>query len=591
MKRKSRVSIPILFLSIGGSILFSGCKRIPENDKNSILVTSLKSEPNTLHPVCGFPSGGRLLVFDYTQKTLTRTDLRTLDQIPLLVKSLAQISPDGKEFTYELRNDVKWDDGSPLTVDDVIFTMKVTKCPLTNDPGVRPVYDNILDIVKDPADPQKFRMIAKEVYFLNKYLFDELYLVEKKHWDPTGVLDKISIADLDAKNAQGQSSFDGNKYPGLAEWMNKFNEGTNGHDLKKLTGLGPYEVTDWKKGTSLTLTRKNNWWGEKDTSAYSRAYPAQIVIKIIPDDQARYLALKNQSLDVDFWLFTNSFEKLKGNKDFNDHYYSGITDQFSYNVITINTRPDGIEHARLFEDRNVRRAVALLTPVDELNNTMMKGMGTRQASFIQPIFKNYYNDTLKLLHYDLERAKKLLHDAGWQDTDGDNVLDKMIDGKKVRFEFRFTYNSTDPANRDVALMIKDAMYKAGVKLIPDPVDQGEIIKRQAKHNFDMALTGLSGGSVPDDPAQFLDSKSWPNGDNWTGFGNAETDALIDQTNKVTDESQRIAAMKKLQEKVYEEQPFIYLYSVKRKIVISKKFSNPGMYIERPGVMLNNLKLK
>ena len=574
---------------VGAAFIFlaslSSCRNSTRNEKDNIVVTSWVSQPSTLHPVCGIPSSARVLVFEYTQKTLTRTDLRTLQQIPLLVKSLAEVSPDGKSFSYTLRDDVKWDDGSPLTVDDVIFTMKATKCPLADDALIRSTYDNVKDIVKDPANPLKFTMLAKNLYFYNKYIFNELYIIEKKHWDSAGVLDKVSIPGMD------DPKFDAGRYPGLADWMKGFNDGANGHDAKKLQGLGAYAVTDWTPNTSITLTRKNNWWGQNDTSIYNKAYPSKIIIKIIANDQSRYLAVLNHSLDADVWLFTDSYLKLKADKDFNDHYYYGTTDQVACNVICLNTRPDGTKHLPYFTDRRVRWAMAYLTPVDEMNSTIVKGMATRQASFIQPLFKKIYNDTLKLIPFDVDKAKQLLTEAGWVDTDGDNIRDKKINGKKVQLAFNLAYSAT-PTNKEYVLMIKDAMYKAGVSVALDPMAQGKLQEEASNHDFDMMLSAFSSGAVPDDPGQLFDTKNWANnGSNFTGFGNDESDSLIARSNRELDDNKRAAMLKKLQAMVYEQQSTIYLYGIKRKIVVSKKYEQPGMYIERPGVMLNALKLK
>ncbi len=566
-------------------IFFNGCKNSSNNDKNNIVVTSWPSQPTTLSPICGNPSSARILVFEYTQKTLTRTDLRTLQQIPILVKSLAEVSPNEKSFTYTLRDDVKWDDGSPLTVDDVIFTMKVAKCPLTDDAMVRSTYDNVKDIVKDPGNPLKFTMIAKDLYYYNKYMFNELYITEKKHWDSAGVLDKISIPDMD------DPKFEGTKYTGLGDWMKNFNDGANGHDVKKLCGLGAYAVSEWTANSSITLTKKDNWWGANDSSAYNKAYPSKIVIKIIPNDQSRYMAVLNHTIDAEMWLFTDSYLKLTASKDFNDHYYSGTTDQVTCNLLFLNTRPDEKSHAALFTDKNVRRAMAYLTPVDEMNKTIVKGMATRQASFLQPLFKKFYNDTLKLIPFDIDKANELLTKAGWVDSDGDNIRDKKINGKKVQFSFKLTYAAT-PTNKEYVLMMKDAMYKAGIDLQPDPVDMGALQARAAAHDFDMVLTAISAGAVPDDPGQLFDTKNWANnGSNFSGFGNASTDSLIAKSNRETHDDKRAVLLKKLQADIYDEQPIIFLYGLKRKIVISKKFETPGMYVERPGVMLNDLKLK
>ena len=92
--------------------------------------------------------------------------------------------------------------------------------------------------------------------------------------------------------------------------------------------------------------------------------------------------------------------------------------------------------------------------------------------------------------------------------------------------------------------------------------------------------------------QLFDTRNWANhGSNFTGFGNANTDSLIEQSNRQIDDDKRAVLLKKLQAIVYDQQPIIYLYRIKRKVIISKKYENPGMYVERPGVMLNDLKLK
>ena len=103
--------------------------------------------------------------------------------------------------------------------------------------------------------------------------------------------------------------------------------------------------------------------------------------------------------------------------------------------------------------------MAYLVPDDQLIETIASGHGIRQASIVQPVNKEFYNDTLALIPFDIEKAKQLLTAAGWVDTDSDNIRDKMINGKKVPFRFQFTYRASE-SNKQMALMIKDAMYKA-----------------------------------------------------------------------------------------------------------------------------------
>ena len=87
------------------------------------------------------------------------------------------------------------------------------------------------------------------------------------------------------------------------------------------------------------------------------------------------------------------------------------------------------------------------------------------------------------------------------------------------------------------------------------------------------------------------TSSWvTKGSNFCGFGDAESDALIEEANLTLDADIHRNALLKLQAKIYTDQPYVFLYSTKRKFAIHKRFANRGMYYERPGVMLQNLKL-
>lgn len=553
------------------------------NYAENIVIAQLQSDPPSLH-ACNASNGPAQYIFQYTQRTLTRIDMRTLQQIPVLVKALPSVSDDGKIYTFTLRDDVKWDDGTSLSVDDIIFTVKANKCPLTDNAEQRSVYDNILDIQPDAADSNVFHVLTKAAYYKNPNLFDEMNILQEKIWDPSRNLSAVTIPQLDAHD------FNAASYLGIQEWAQNFNKGENGHNPDKLVGLGPYKVTQWLAGTTITLEKKSKWWGKNDTSIYNICYPEKIVFFEIADDPAIAVALKNKTLDVVTFISAAELKKLRASDSFNLNYYSGFTDMYGYNYIGINMKPEG-KRPPLFTDKRVRRALAYLVPVEDLINTIAEGNGIRQASFIQPVNKEYYNDTLPLIPFDIEKAEQLLKEAGWVDTDGDNIRDKVIKGKKIPFTFYFTYRNTE-TNKQMALMIKDAMSKAGINLIPDPVDGNVVFKKMLSHDYDLILSAWSGSAIPEDPEQIFHTANWANhGYNFTGFGNALTDSLIRKSNLSLDKKDRIHYLKLLQAKVYEEQPYIFTYAVKRKIIISKRFEKPGMYAERPGVILNALKLK
>jgi peptide/nickel transport system substrate-binding protein len=192
---------------------------------------------------------------------------------------------------------------------------------------------------------------------------------------------------------------------------------------------------------------------------------------------------------------------------------------------------------------------------------------------------------------DVEKAKELLDQAGWKDTDGDNIRDKMVDGKKVKFSFDMMYMNSSPIFNDIVKMMSDEVRKAGVEMNPRPQEFVRFYELMALHDFDMALAAWNGSFFTDDYKQIWHSSAWGNGgSNYVGFGNPESDQLIDEIRGTTNDSLRIGMEKRLQKIVYDEQPCIFLFTTFAKVVIHKRFDNNDMYYEKPGIWLSNLRL-
>jgi ABC-type transport system substrate-binding protein len=511
-------------------------------------------------------------------------DLEKLEAVPFLIKHMPIPSTDGYEYTYELIDGVKWDDGSPLTVDDVIFTTKIQVAPLTNNTQIKGIYNSVIESVKkDPSNPNKFVLRTKILHVSNMDIYGEIYIQQKKFWDSKGVLDNYTFEQINDPNHQPSEE--------IANWFNAFNNGDNSYKPEKLVGLGPYQITEFVVGSYITLTKKKNWYGANSTDLYDKAYPEKIIFKIISDDAAAYLAIKNQQIDVSTYLGTTKLLKLKNIDYFNENYNAEFMPQYSYAYIGLNMKPDGIEFKPFFVDKRVRRAMAHLVPVKEIIDVINKGKAIRQVAHISPLQKAYNTD-LPLIDLDIEKAKKLLDEAGWIDTDGDNIRDKEFNGKKVSFSFKLSYISGASTTKELILMIKETMYKAGIDAVPTPMDFTLFYKNAYDHKFDAMAGGWGGSASYSDPVQIWHTESWANkGSNFTGFGDAESDSLIRLGNTSLDPEKHIAAIKALQKKIYDEQPYVFLYSKTRNIAIHKRFDNANMYNERPGVILGNLSLK
>lgn len=570
-----------LLITLFVSTILISCVKERDLSQNTV-IAHITIQPDGLHPF-NDNSTIRSYIFNYTQKTLIKLDIESLEYIPLLVKNMPAASADNLSFEYEIKQGVLWDDGTELNAEDVAFSVKLMLCPLTNNAQIRSNYSTVIKSIElDPSNPMKFTMHAQNVHWDNKFIFSELYMVQKSLWDPNGVLDNVTFAELLSENFKETTV--------LSDFFNSYNNADNSYKPHKLLGLGAYQVTQWEASQYITIEKKENWWGAEDASVYNKAYPDKIIFKIITEDASSYLALKNQEIDVTTRIGTVKLMKLQEREYFNNNYDSDFLDQYSFSYMGLNMKPDGIKQKPFFVDQKVRRAMAYLIPIDEIIEVMIHGKGSRQASLISPL-KSTYNDTLKLIPLDIEKAKELLTEAGWVDTDKDNIRDKMINGVRIPFSFKLSYMSS-PISKEIVLMIKESLYKAGVVAEPTPMDFTLFYKNAMDHNFDGMMGGWGGSASYSNPMQLWHTSSWvTKGSNFCGFGDAESDALIEEANLTLDKEKHDNALLKLQAKVYEDQPYVFLYATKRKFAIHKRFNNRGMYNERPGVMLQNLDLK
>ena len=564
-------------------VLFAlhSCVDTRDLSKN-IVISHILSNPDGLHPF-NDNSVMRSFIFQYTQKSLVKLDLESLEYIPSLAKSMPKISEDGLRFEYELREDIRWDDGSQVTAKDVEFTTKLQLCPLTDNAQIRGNYTSVIkDIELDPTNPLKFTMVAFGKNVTSKSIFSEVWIQQQSHWDPKGVLDDLTFENIHSENFKEKKEW--------SDWFNAFNHGDNRYKPERLVGLGPYQVSDWVTGSYIIVERKDNWWGREDSSIYNQSYPEEIIFKIIKDDASVFLSLKSEELDATNRIGTTKLFKLQGHDYFNENYHSDFLNQYTYYYAGMNTRPDGVKRKAFFTDVRVRRAMAHLVPVEEIIEVLLLGEGSRQVSNVSNL-KKVFNDTLDVINLDLEKAKQLLTDAGWVDTDNDNIRDKVVNGEKLQLSFEFSYMSS-AASKETALMIKESMWRAGVDVKPNPMDFTLFYKNAQEHDFDMMLGGWGGSASYSNPFQLWHTSSWVNkGSNFCGFGDAYSDSLIDAANAAIDPEMHRDAMWKLQAKIYQDQPYIFMYSPKRKIVIHKRFDNTKMYFEKPGFILNNFSLK
>jgi ABC-type transport system substrate-binding protein len=342
-----------------------------------------------------------------------------------------------------------------------------------------------------------------------------------------------------------------------------------------VVGSGPYKLEKWLTGQSISLVRNDNYWSKADVPNYA----SKIVFKIIQDNAASIVAAKNKEIDIMSVVVPADF--YKGMENAGDYGLIRITPaepQYSY---------IGWNHnSPLFKDKKVRWALSYLVDRKTIIDKIMFGHGIPIQSPIYFKQSKFVNKDLPEIPYDPEKAKQLLAEAGWTDSNGDGVLDKVIDGKRMDFKFTFLLN-TNPTRKQISLVIIDAMNRVGIKAEVQQLEWSVYLDKTKKHEFEATLAAWAMGVVPQDPYQIWHStQSEGEGSNYISYKNPESDKLIEQYRSEVDENRRIEIIRKWQQVIYDDQPYTFLWSPLSRYVYDNRFRNTRFYAKRNSPLLN-----
>lgn len=575
-----KTTFRVLLLFSVVAVLTVGCTQRRNLSENTLMV-HLLAEPQNLHPTNN-NSNYQRLVLSFLHRRLMVTDLRTQLPVPELLTQNPVLNPDSLGHVLHLRKDAFWDNGKAISINDLIFTFKIQACLLTGNPDVKIYFDNVLNIERLANDSLALQVINKRKHFDYTNFYTIFYVLPEYFFDPQQVLSKYDFKDLTNKSFMDQAPAE------LIGFFEAFNNPDKGRNLADMVGAGPYKLQNWDSGKSITLIKKQNWWGNRDTSVYQTSYPEKIIFRIEREMESVILNFKKQNYDVSFDLSTNALVKLQKRDYFNENYESAFIPTFSYTYMGLNMKPDASK-IPFFSDVLVRKAIALATPTDEVIAIIAKSKAIKIPSFITPMQADY-DTSLAILEYNLTQAAALLDQAGWVDKNKDGVREKVINGVSRDFRFELIYPQS-PVTKEVGLILKNSYKKIGVALEGRTLDFGLYIKQLSTHDFDACLGSWSSSAAPENPAQIWHSSSWANqGSNFVGFGTAESDSLIDLANQTMDLGKRKVLMQKIQRLIYKEQPYVFLFAATKKVAVHKRFDHRGIYAEKNHVILNNLKL-
>jgi peptide/nickel transport system substrate-binding protein len=524
------------------------------------LVSHILSDPESLNPLTSNDATSSSILEHIFESLLTR-DPKTLEIKPDLAPERPQISDDKLTYTFTIRRDAHFQDGQPLSGQDVLFSLKVVKNPWVNAPFRRVYYQSLVQA--ELLDDWTIRLVAKEPYFRNESILGGFDILPRHYYDPEGLLNSLSVAQLATlQPGEGAASPETDKARQFAEQFNK-------NFSRNPMGSGPYKLQHWKTGQEVALVRDPDYWGTgKD--GIDQVYIDKRVMRVFNNPAAALVALKASELDTMSLQPLQHLRQTKGRRftqKFDKHLY--FSPGYTY-IGWNNAHP-------IFRDQRVRQAMTYLTNREQMVKTILFELGEVVDGPVY-LFRPEYDKTLYSHPYEPQKARQLLGEAGWADTDGDGLLDKVIEGNKVSFKFEIKFNSGNDIRKSVALTLQDELKKHGIEVTVRQLDWTIYLDDVRNHKFDAMILGWAMPLTEPDGYQVWHSSQAQNkGSNAISFKNERVDQLLEENRRTFDPQKRIELYREFQQILNVEQPYTFLFIQKSVLAVDKRFHNVTLY--------------
>ncbi len=226
--------------------------------------------------------------------------------------------------------------------------------------------------------------------------------------------------------------------------------------------------------------------------------------------------------------------------------------------------------------------MSYLVNVQQLVKTAYEGFGTATASFSHPANPKFLAVDVKPYEYSIDKAKALLKEAGWEDKDGDGILEREIDGVLTPFRVTIMANKENDGRMKVCEMLADAGREVGIKIDVETLVWTSYLSKMMKRNFDMFTLGWGSSPFESDPKQIWHSESIKKGSNYINYDNPELDKLIDEMRTIVVEADRLPYYHKMHKIIHDDAPIIFTVTQKELIAVSKMFDNVYFTGMKPG---------
>jgi nickel transport system substrate-binding protein len=426
------------------------------------------------------------------------------------------ISPDGKEYTFKLRSNVKYSDGTAFTAANAKKNLDAVLTNSKNHTWLGVI--NVIDKV-EAANEQTLKLLLKQPY---SPTLQDLAVVR-----PVRFLADSGFPD----------------------------DGDTSKSVKQGIGTGPWMLSNYKKDEFAEFTKNPHYWGPAPKID-------KVVVKIIPDGETRVLAFEKGDLDLIFGegvISMDSFKQLKAS----GKYETSLSEPVGTRLLVMNTTKGALA------DLKVREALQHGFNKKAMVDGITAGLEEKADNILSKNFP-YTNISVTPKEYSIDKAKAMLDQAGWTLPAGKTVREK--DGKPLEFEL--IYEKTDQILKPMAETLQAEWAVIGVKLKITGLELAEQIKRFRGSEFEMNFSSNYG--APYDPHSFIHvvkEKGFGFSDALSNIeGKQELDKQIAEALLSTDENKRKELYGSILTKLQEQSALVPLSYIKKTAVYQKRIS-------------------
>lgn len=454
----------------------------------------------------------------------------TLDCALTLTPALAtswSFDEAGTTLTVSLRDDLTWSDGVKVTAHDVAYTYELVRNPAVASPRLGFVQH---------FTPDSPRVIDDHTV---AFSFTKAY-------DRTTMMSHANLGPLPKHAFEGAD-------PGALR----------GHPVSmKPLASGPWILTTHERGSRWIVEPNTAYSGDAALKPSLR----RVVFRVIPEYATRLTELRNGGVDLMEGINIEDVDDLRANHPDIRIASRGYrtSDYIGWN----STNP-------LFADKEVRKALTLAIDIDAMIGKLLTGKdGTRYAKkatgTVTPELCKAYDDSLAALPHDPDQARAILAAKGWADTNGDGILDK--DG--TPFRFTLATNAGNKRRADASILVQADLRKVGIDVQLSVLESNSFFETLRKREYEAALAGWAAALFVDPSAIWgADQPGKRNEFNFTAYNNPAAQALIDRGLAEPDPDKALPIWKELQQVIYEDQPYTFLWWREELAGIHNRFEN------------------